>query len=144
MYAWGARADEATAVLPGDEMVPPEALWQQLSVGDTIWLARRYGDGARQVVAAVKAQKYLILVSSDDFSRVQRGEKASDAWSFYLRPRVGRTRLLVRGSGGAVGHAAFDIPHFVMEQKMMRVVRDRAEQGSTRSTDDRTFVFNRA
>ena len=40
----------------------------------------------------------------------------------------GWTRLVVRGSGGAVGHAAFDIPHFVMEQKMMRGIRDRAEQ----------------
>ncbi|MGB3356371.1 MAG: hypothetical protein WBB00_26865, partial [Mycobacterium sp.] len=38
------------------------------------------------------------------------------------------TRLLVRGSGGAVGNPAFDIPHFVMEQKMMRGVRARAEQ----------------
>jgi hypothetical protein len=26
-----------------------------------------------------------------------------------------------------VGHASFDIPHFVMEQKMMRGIRERAE-----------------
>ena len=29
--------------------------------------------------------------------------------------------------GGAVGNATFDIPHFVMEQKMLRGIRDRAQ-----------------
>ena len=67
-------------------------------------------------------------MSSDDFERVRHGLKASGAWGFYLREQGGWTRLVVRGSGGAVGHAAFDLPHFVMEQKMMRGIRDRAEQ----------------
>jgi hypothetical protein len=40
----------------------------------------------------------------------------------------GWTRLLARGSGYPVGHVAFDIPHFVMEQKMLRGIRRRAEQ----------------
>ena len=122
------------------------------------WPAR-YGDGARQVVAALKPREHLILMSADDFDRVRRGEKASGAWVFHLRREVGWTRLLVRGSGGAVGHAAFDIPHFVMEQKMMRGIRDRAEQtrrdqtaaftrkyadGPTRSTPHREMELNRA
>ena len=34
--------------------------WQHLDVGDTIWLARRYGDTARQVVAAVEAESHLV------------------------------------------------------------------------------------
>ena len=42
------------------------------------------------------------------------------------------------GSGGAVGHVAFDVPHFVMEQKMMRGIRDRAEQ--TRRDQVHAFV----
>jgi hypothetical protein len=211
MYTWGARADEVTAVLLGDELVQPGAprttravtidapvdavwpwlvqigedrggfysyslleraagarihnadaihpQWQELGVGDTIWLARRYGESARQVVAAIKAREHLILVSPEDFERVQQGEKAHGAWSFHLRQEAGWTRLLVRGSGGAVGHAAFDIPHFVMEQKMMRGIRDRAEQmrrdqtaafireyadGSTRLTHRRDVELNRA
>ena len=102
--------------------------WQDVRVGDTIWLAQRYGDGARQVVAAVEPESHLVLMSPDDFERAQRGEKASGAWGFYLRRKDGWTRLIARGSGGAVGHAAFDIPHFVMEQKMMRGIRDRAQQ----------------
>ncbi|OBG19868.1 hypothetical protein A5765_01575 [Mycolicibacterium celeriflavum] len=113
--------------------------WQQLRVGDTVWLARRYGEGARQMVAAVKPNAYLVLMSPDDFNRVQRGEKAFGAWSFHLRPEAGWTRLLIRGSGGAVGRTAFDIPHFVMEQKMMRGIRDRAQQ----THRDRTAAFIR-
>jgi len=211
IYNWGARVDEITAVLPGDELVQPGAPqttravtidapvdavwpwlaqigedrggfysyssleravgarihnadaihpeWQDLHVGDTIWLARRYGEAASQVVAAVKSGAHLVLMSADDFNRVQRGEKASGAWSFHLREDAGWTRLLVRGSGGAVGHAAFDIPHFVMEQKMMRGIRNRAEQtrrehtaavirkyavGSTRSPHDLEVELNRA
>jgi hypothetical protein len=128
--AVGARIHNADAIHPE---------WQELHVGDTIWLARRYGQGARQVVAAVKPQSDLILVSADDFDRLRRGEKASGAWSFYLRPEVGWTRLIVRGSGGAVGHAVFDIPHFVMEQKMMRGIRKRAE----RTRRDQTAAFIR-
>jgi hypothetical protein len=102
--------------------------WQDVRVGDTVWLARQYGDSARMIVAAVKPNSHLLLMSPDDFARVQRGEKASGAWGFYLREQGGWTRLLVRGSGGVVGHAAFDVPHFVMEQKMMRGIQHRAEQ----------------
>jgi hypothetical protein len=146
--AVGAEIHNATAIHPQ---------WQELRVGDTIWLARRYGEAARQVVAAVAPNAHLVLVSPDDFTRVRRGENASGAWSFQLRHERGWTRLIVRGGGGAVGHAAFDIPHFVMEQKMMRGIRDRAEQtrrdravaftrkfaDSTRTTDDPAAVLNR-
>ena len=104
--------------------------WQDRHVGDAVWLARRYGDSARMVVAAVKPGSHLVLMSPDDFERVKRGSKATGAWSFYLQQKAGWTRLLVRGSGGAVGHVAFDIPHFLMEQKMMRGIRHRAEQTS--------------
>jgi hypothetical protein len=48
--------------------------------------------------------------------------------------------LLVRGIGGAAGHVAFDIPHFVMEQKMMRGIRRRAQQ--LRSDDTAAFARN--
>lgn len=102
--------------------------WQDVRVGDTVWLARRYGDAARQMVAAVDPKSHLVLLAPDDFERVQRGEKASGAWGFYLRRKDGWTRLLARGSGGAVGHASFDVLHFVMEQKMMRGLRDRAQE----------------
>lgn len=125
-YSYSVLERAVGATVHNASTVHPE--WQDIGVGDTVWLARRYGEAARQVVAALKPYSYLILMSPDDYQRVQRGSKASGAWSFHLSEQGGWTRLLVRGSGGAVGHAAFDIPHFVMEQKMMRGIRARAEQ----------------
>ena len=133
-YSWLERA--AGAMIHNANVIHPE--WQDLRVGDTVWLARRYGEAARQVVVAVKPNSHLVLMSPDDFERVLRGEKASGGWGFYLRRENGWTWLLVRGSGGAVGHAVFDIPHFVMEQKMMRGMRDRAQEAfrnQVRGTD---------
>lgn len=123
-YSWLERA--VGAEIHNADEIHPE--WQAPRVGDTVWLARRYGEIARQVVAAVKPNSHLVLMSPDDYQRVQRGEKASGAWGFYLVGEHGATRLLVRGAGGATGHAIFDIPHFVMEQKMMRGIRDRAQE----------------
>lgn len=36
-------------------------------------------------------------------------------------------RLLVRGCGPLVGNPLFDVPHFVMERRMMRGIAERAE-----------------
>jgi len=80
------------------------------------------------VVAAIKRNSHLVLMSPDNFQRVRHGSKATGAWGFYLREQGGWTRLLVRGSGGFAGHVAFDVPHFLMEQKMMNGIRHRAEQ----------------
>ena len=124
-YSYSVLERAVGAHIQNANTVHPE--WQDVHVGDTVWLARRYGDAAKQVVAAVAPGAHLVLMSPGDFERVQQGMKASGAWGFYLRRKDGWTRLIARGSGGAVGHVAFDVPHFVMEQKMMRGIRDRAE-----------------
>lgn len=125
-YSYSLLERCAGAAIHNAATVHPQ--WQHLAVGDTVWLARRYGDVARQVVAAVVPNSHLVLVSVADFERIRCGHRASGAWSFHLRRRGAGTRLVVRGSGGAVGHAWFDIAHFVMEQKMMRGIRDRAQR----------------
>ena len=125
-YSYSALERLVGAHIHNATTVHPE--WQDVKVGATIWLARRYGGAARQVVAAVEPRSHLVLMSPDDFERMEQGHLAGGAWGFHLRGTAGCTRLLVRGSGGAVGNPAFDIPHFVMEQKMMRGVRARAEQ----------------
>ncbi|NTY58875.1 hypothetical protein [Mycolicibacterium sphagni] len=108
------------------DVIHPE--WQELQVGDTVWLARRYGQRARQLVAEVVPKSHLVLMSAADYERVQRGEKAFGSWAFYLRPQHNQTRLLARGIGGAVGIASFDLVHFVMERGMLRGIRDRAQR----------------
>lgn len=108
--------------------------WQTRTQGDTVWLAseRRWHERGRQIAAVVDPPRALVLVSPVDWARVQRGELASGAWAFVLEPRgESRTRLLVRSSGGAVGTHLFDGIHFLMEQKMMRGLRDRAEASTS-------------
>lgn len=121
-YDWLERL--AGAHIRNADTIHPE--WQDVHVGDTVWLARRYGERAKQVVAAVQPQSHLVLMSQADFERVQRGERAFGAWAFHLRPHNGRTRFLARGIGGAVGISSFDIAHFVMERGMLRGIRARA------------------
>src|SRR6478735_6052037 len=53
-----------------------------------VWLARCYGEVARQVEAAVEPLSHLVLMSPDDFRRVQRGEKASGSWASTFVRRV--------------------------------------------------------
>jgi hypothetical protein len=125
-YSYSLLERAVGAKIHNANVVHPE--WQDVNVGDTVWLARRYGQHASMVVAAVEAGSHLVLMSPNDFDRVQDGKKAAGAWGFHLRNTDGRTRLLIRGSGGAVGHFAFDVPHFVMEQKMMRGIRSRVER----------------
>ncbi|ORB32347.1 hypothetical protein [Mycolicibacterium parafortuitum] len=119
--AVGADIHNATTVHPE---------WQDLAVGDTVWLARRGGDRGRQVVAALEPKSHLVLMSPDDYARVQRGEKASGSWSFHLKPTGTGTRLLARGNGGYGGNVLYDIVHFVMERRMLLGVRERAERAT--------------
>ena len=110
------------------------AEWQQRARGDTLWLAdpARWGTRGRQVVALVDPPRALVMTSPDDFDRLERGERAHAAWGFFLVP-IGdqSTRFIVRSSGGPVGAHVFDGVHFLMEQRMMRGLRDRAEAATT-------------
>jgi hypothetical protein len=127
-YTWlenlvGAGMHNANAVHPE---------WQDRFAGDSVWLASedRYHDRGRQVAALVEVPRALALVSPTDWERLQRGDLASGAWAFVLEPHgTTSTRLIVRSSGGLVGTHLFDALHFLMEQKMMRGLRDRAEGG---------------
>ena len=56
-------------------------------------------------------------MSPDELERFQRGEKAWDAWGFYLLRRERVDPVAGPRQRWRIGHAAFDVPHFVMEQK---------------------------
>jgi len=105
--------------------------WQHHDAGETVWLARRYGEMGRQVIARLEPSRVLAMVAPADHEALTAGRRATGAWTFVLEPTAdGRTRLIARGSGGAVGCIAFDVPHFVMEQKMLRGIKARAESSA--------------
>lgn len=107
--------------------------WQDVRAGDTVWLASKYGPDARQIVADIKVNSHLVLVSPGDYERMASGEPVNGCWAFVLHADRGATRLIVRSTGGSTGRFWFDIPHFVMEQKMLRGIRERVlrEQSTT-------------
>ena len=73
-YSYSVLERAVGAHIENANTVHPE--WQDVHVGDTVWLARRYGDAARQVVAAVAPGSHLVLMSPDDFERVQQGNES--------------------------------------------------------------------
>jgi hypothetical protein len=78
------------------------------------------------------------MVSPDDWERLRAGWQAQEGfWSFTLEPLGnGQSRLIARVRNGpqptlvsrAAGRLFWEPMHFVMEQKMLRTIRDLAEQ----------------
>lgn len=120
---WGATPAEQNMTLPGDELIDPilaadriHPEWQ-VKVGDDVVL---HPAGLKMPVTALEPGRSLIL--------------ADGSWSFHLVPQAdGSTRLVARSrgtSGGAPAWANRFIIRpiaFLMEQKMLRGIRDRAE-----------------
>jgi hypothetical protein len=127
-YSYTLLENLVGAGMHNSSSVHPE--WQHRHPGDPVWLASeaRWHDRGRQVAALVDPPRTLALVSPADWERLERGERAGGAWAFFLEASDEcSTRFLIRSSGGAVGTHLFDAIHFLMEQKMMRGLRDRAE-----------------
>ncbi len=133
-YSYDVLERAVGAHMHNADSVHPE--WQGLMPGDTIWLARRFGRRASQLVAMVEPASYLVLVSPTDYERIRAGGPARGSWSFHLFPDGRCTRLLARGRGGSAGHALFDAAHFVMERKMLLGIATRATRLLTVFRDD--------
>ena len=128
-YSYTALENLVGARMHNVDELHPE--WTDRVAGDTVWLADpdRWGETGRQVLLAVEPDRAFVMVSPSEYARVREGGLASGYWGFRLDPIDGgtRTRLLTRASGGAVGTPLFDVLHFVMEQRMMRGIKERAE-----------------
>ena len=128
MYSYELLENLAGCDLHNAERIHPE--WQDLAEGD------RVGMGPEgypfYVVQAIEPERTLILQSGDPAT----GELAPSSWTFVLAPQPdGTTRLISRqrsAPGGGVGgfivwRGVVEPISFVMEQKMLRTLRDRAE-----------------
>lgn len=113
---------------------------QKRHVGDTVWLANKehYNGQGYQVVAEITAASSYVMVGGEDFSRISKGLKASGSWALYLYPESDSTTwFIARSSTGEISAAervlryfTFEVPHFIMEAKMLNTVKRLAEEKS--------------
>jgi len=125
--------------MPKVEHLVPE--WKPRAVGETVWFVtpRHFGGQGRMIAAIVEPQRSFVMVSPKDWERLQAGKLAQEGfWSFTLEPLGdGQSRLIARARGAtppsfasrAVGRLFWEPMHFVMEQKMLRTIRDLSERG---------------
>jgi len=119
--------------------------------GDTVWLAnkKRYDGRGYQILAMYTPEQAFVMVGGEDYKRILQGGKAKGAWSFYLYPeRVNSTWLIARSAGGGfplgeriLRYVTFEVPHFIMERKMLKTIKGLAEQhaGSRVSEGESSF-----
>ena len=125
--------------MPKVEHLVPE--WKPRLVGETVWFAtpRRFGGQGKMIPAIIEPNRAFVMVSPNDWQRLQAGGRATEGmWAFTLEPMGdGQTRLIARVRGGTpptlasqlAGRLFWEPAHFVMEQKMLRTIRDLAQQG---------------
>ena len=118
-----------------DHLLPEH---QDLKVGDPILFGPAEKKFPGQVVAEVQPERALIMVGLDPVTRLP---EQSATWVFFLDELAdGTTRVLVRGRNGyAPGFASHVLWHivepiaFVMERRMLRGIKDRAEDANLRN-----------
>lgn len=116
-YAW--LENLAGCRLRNADEIRPE--WQQRAVGDLVLLHPRHG----QRIARLEPERVLAL----------------EGWgAWVLEPQPGdRTRLLARGRTRGGAAAVYDVllvevPHFVMERRMLLGIKERAERTARERT----------
>lgn len=138
-YSYNFLENVAGCDMPKVERLVSE--WKPREVGETVWFAtpKRFSGQGRMIAAVVEPQRSFVMVSPTDWERLQAGRKAQEGfWSFTLEPSGnGQSRLIARVRGGtpptfvsrAVGRLFWEPMHFIMEQKMLRTIRDLSERG---------------
>jgi len=124
--------------MPKVERLVPE--WKPRTRGETVWFCnpKRFNGEGKMIPAVVETNRAFTLITPADWKNVQPGGRAREGfWSFTLQPiDAGQTRLIARVRGGTpptlasrlMGRLFWEPAHFIMEQKMLRTIRDLAEQ----------------
>jgi hypothetical protein len=114
--------------------------WKPRTPGETVWFCapRRFDGRGKMISAIVEPDHAFAMVSTNDWLSLQAGGKAQEGvWSFTLEPsQDGQTRLIARLRGGApptlsaqlLGWLFWEPAHFIMEQRMLRTIRNLAEK----------------
>lgn len=120
--------------------------WQNRKLGDSVWMMppRKMGGEGRLIVAALIPERAMIMVGPPEWDKLRAGGKASGTWGFVLQPlEGGRTRLIMRTLSGSDPQpfwarlgtwVLLEPAHFVMEQKMMRTIKETAEKAAAASS----------
>lgn len=114
--------------MPKVERVVPE--FQHRFLGDTVWLSDpfTYGGKGKLIVGHLQQNRAMILISPQDWERRPAGKPiAGGTWGFILEPTAdGKTRLIMRSVSRAGAFSAerlqtylWEVPHFIMERRMM-------------------------
>ncbi|MBZ5678509.1 MAG: hypothetical protein LAO24_00225 [Acidobacteriia bacterium] len=137
-YSYTFLENAIGADMPKVERLVPD--WKPRAVGETVWFGnpQHFEGQARMVAAVVEPERAFVMVMPNDWQKLQSGQRAQDAlWSFTLQAlENGQSRLIVRVRGGEpptlrariAGRLFWEPAHFVMEQKMLRTIRDLAER----------------
>jgi len=99
--------------------------WQDLQVGDEVLMCPEGSGPPPYIIAQVHPNQAIVLGHQDDGQWV-------DVWQWVLIPQAdGSTRLVNRTRTMMVGGVwnIFQPIAFVMEERMLRGIRDRAEAG---------------
>jgi hypothetical protein len=128
-YSYSVLENIALARMKNVSELRPE-LQMPRAAGDTIWLAAKnsYKGKGYQILALVEPERSFVMTGGSDYGRLQAGQKANGTWSFYLYPDKNGTWLIARSAYREnVGrYVAYELPHFIMEEKMLRTIRDLA------------------
>ena len=137
-YSYTFLENAVGADMPKIERLVPE--WKPRLQGETVWFGnpKRFDGQAKMIAAVVDPGRAFAMVVPADWQRLQAGGHAQEAfWSFTLRPADDtHTRLIARVRGGTpptlsarlAGRLFWEPAHFVMEQKMLRRIRDLSER----------------
>jgi hypothetical protein len=135
-YSYDALENAMGLDIHSTDQIVPE--YQDLAVGDEVAVAP---EGGGFTVVAIEPQHYLLLeargAGDSEVDAAFREADMASSWLFLLEAREGdRTRLIVRwrarwdltkSPASFLIGAMLDPIEFIMEQKMMRGIKERAE-----------------
>jgi hypothetical protein len=122
-YSYTALENLVGCHMGHETTIHPE--WQEMKVGDCVMF---HPKAPPVPVTMIETNRHIVLGAN-------LGHENETTWSFYLRPlSEGKTRFIVRLRGRTKAGIAkvgelfvLEPAHFVMEQKMMRTVKELAE-----------------